>query len=163
MKHSAQTLLVVLFLHPAGISPNDLKTATQLKTKEYESSLTELKDYLADSGLALVESPSQLQLVAQSKLLPSTDLLPVSPENLSSAAIEVLAIVAYKQPITRGEIEEIRGIGSEQSLRGLLEKDLITQQKTTKSGITYTHYVTTTQFLRHTGVASISDLPKIEE
>ena len=163
MKQSAQTLLVVLFLHPTGITPKDLKTATQLNTKEYGESLAELKDYIADSGLVLVESPNQLQLAAKSKLLPSTDILQASPENLSSAALEVLAIVAYRQPITRGEIEEIRGIGSEQSLRGLLEKDLIAQQKTTKSGITHIHYVTTTQFLRHSGLASLTDLPKIEE
>ena len=82
---------------------------------------------------------------------------------LSQAALESLAIVAYRQPITRPEIEEIRGVDASGVLRNLLEKNLIkiTGRKDVVGRPIV--YGTTKKFLEHFGLKSLSDLPPLEE
>ena len=82
---------------------------------------------------------------------------------LSVSALEALAIVAYKQPVTRAEIEEVRGVNSESVIRTLLERNLIKvigrKQAPGKPMI----YATTTEFLMHFGLRDLSELPSIDE
>lgn len=80
---------------------------------------------------------------------------------LSPAAIETLAIVAYRQPVTRSEIEAIRGVGSEEMLRQLLERDLVAVGGRAEDIGRPNVYVTTRQFLAAFGLARIEDLPPI--
>nr|BCW99968.1 MAG: hypothetical protein KatS3mg041_0015 [Bacteroidota bacterium] len=83
--------------------------------------------------------------------------------SLSPAAMEVLAIIAYRQPITRPEIEAIRGAGAEHALRRLLELDLIrVVGRKTEIGRPLL-YATTDRFLAHFGLQSLDDLPKLRE
>lgn len=84
-------------------------------------------------------------------------------ERLSGPALETLAIIAYKQPITRVEIEGIRGVNADYIVNSLMEKDLA--RVTGKKDI-LGHpfmYGTTTRFLEHFGLASLKDLPNVEE
>lgn len=78
---------------------------------------------------------------------------------LSGAALETLAIVAYRQPVTRAEIESIRGVGSEEMLRQLLERDLVAVGGRAEELGRPNVYVTTRRFLAAFGLARIEDLP----
>lgn len=87
---------------------------------------------------------------------------PVKRRKLSQSALEVLAIVAYKQPVTRGEIENVRGIKCDRVLEGLIAKKLITE-KGRSSGIGRPIlYGTTDEFLKYFGFETIKDLPDID-
>lgn len=81
---------------------------------------------------------------------------------LSGAAMETLAIVAYRQPVTRGEIEAIRGVGSEEMLRQLLDRDFVAVGGRAEELGRPNVYVTTRRFLSAFGLARIEDLPAVE-
>lgn len=82
-------------------------------------------------------------------------------KNLSNAAMEIMSIIAYKQPVTRVEIEMIRGVKCANVLKGLLDKKLIKEAgKLDKPGKP-TLYATTDEFLRHFGLNSLNELPSI--
>ena len=85
-------------------------------------------------------------------------------KRLSSAALETLAIVAYKQPITKGEIEAIRGVNSDYSIQKLLEKELIiiSGRNENMPGKPLV-YVTSKTFMDYFGINSAADLPKLKE
>lgn len=90
-------------------------------------------------------------------------LLGTPPENrLSAAAMETLAIVAYRQPVTRAEIEAIRGVGCEDMLRQLMERDFVAIGGRTEDLGRPNVYVTSRRFLGAFGLARIEDLPRIE-
>jgi segregation and condensation protein B len=86
-----------------------------------------------------------------------------SKRRLSQAALETLAIIAYKQPITKPEIEKIRGVNSDYILNTLLEKNLITISGRAESIGRPLLYGTTDEFLKYFGLNKISDLPKPRE
>ncbi|MFM8892706.1 MAG: SMC-Scp complex subunit ScpB, partial [Planctomycetia bacterium] len=89
-------------------------------------------------------------------------LLGTPPENrLSAAALEPLAIVAYRQPVTRADIEAIRGVGCEDMLRQLLERDFVAIGGRTEELGRPNVYVTTRRFLEAFGLAKIEDLPPV--
>lgn len=90
-------------------------------------------------------------------------LLGTPPETrLSAAALETLAIVAYRQPVTRAEIESIRGVGCEDMLRQLMERDFVAIGGRTEDLGRPNVYVTSRRFLQAFGLAKIEDLPRIE-
>ena len=82
---------------------------------------------------------------------------------LSQAALETLAIIAYKQPLTKPELESIRGVNSDYTLNTLMEKNLITIQGRAETVGRPLLYVTTDEFLKYFGLRGISDLPKPRE
>lgn len=84
-------------------------------------------------------------------------------QKLSQAALETLAIVAYKQPLIRSEIEHIRGVNCEGVLHTLLEKNLVTVVAREKKAGRPLLYGTTKRFLSYFGLRSLEDLPKIQE
>lgn len=86
-----------------------------------------------------------------------------SGSKLTPAALEVLAIVAYNGPITRAEIDEIRGLSSDYTLRKLLAKGFIKENGRSTMPGRPTLYKTTHEFLDYFGLASLNDLPKIEK
>jgi len=86
-----------------------------------------------------------------------------SKRRLSSAALETLAIIAYKQPMTKPELETIRGVNSDYILNNLLEKNLVTIKGRAETIGRPLLYVTTDDFLKYFGLNTISDLPKPRE
>ena len=88
---------------------------------------------------------------------------PVRVKRLSQAALEVLAIVAYRQPVTRGEIDSIRGIKSERVIDGLVEKNLVEVVGRSEGVGRPLVYGTTKEFLKKFGFTSLKDLPEIAE
>ena len=88
---------------------------------------------------------------------------PVRVKRLSQAALEVLAIIAYRQPVTRSEIDSIRGIKSERVIDGLTDKGLIEVVGRSEGVGRPLIYATTKEFLKKFGFASLKDLPEVAE
>jgi segregation and condensation protein B len=86
-----------------------------------------------------------------------------SKRRLSQAALETLSIIAYKQPLTKPELESIRGVNSDYILNTLLEKNLITISGRTETVGRPLLYSTTSEFLKYFGLNKLSDLPKPRE
>lgn len=88
---------------------------------------------------------------------------PVKVKRLSQSALEVLAIIAYKQPVTKGEIESIRGIRADRVVDGLIAKELVEEKGRSDRIGRPILYGTTDTFLKHFGFKSLKELPEIED
>lgn len=116
-------------------------------------------------GIQLVEVANGYQFLTHPECALYVERLQKVPRNvgLSQAAIETLAIVAYKQPITRAEIESLRGVRAESSLTTLLEKKLIEEAGRKEVAGRPILYATSQQFLKYFGLNSLEELPAIPE
>lgn len=126
-----------------------------------------LKDLESDfktqgRGIQIVEIAGAYQLTTLPEHAPFFEKLAYSPtrSSLSQAALETLAIVAYKQPITRVEIEEIRGVKSERALQTLVAKELIEEVGRAEAVGRPILYGTTKAFLDYFGLAGLHELPE---
>lgn len=90
-------------------------------------------------------------------------MVPKTPTGLSKAALETLAIIAYKQPVTRMEIESLRGVKCEKSIQTLMDKSLIKDVGRLDSPGKPILYGTTEDFLKYIGIESLKQLPNIED
>ncbi|HEX3014878.1 MAG TPA: SMC-Scp complex subunit ScpB [Desulfobacteria bacterium] len=116
------------------------------------------------SGIELVRVAGGYQLATRPELSGYIErLYKPQVQNLSHAALEVLAIIAYKQPVTRGEIELIRGVQSDRAVATLVEKQLIKEVGRKDGPGRPVLFGTTEQFLRHFGLNSLAELPPAEE
>ncbi|MGN0659684.1 MAG: SMC-Scp complex subunit ScpB [Emergencia sp.] len=88
---------------------------------------------------------------------------PVKVKKLSQSALEVLAIIAYKQPVTKGEIDAIRGVKCDRVIEGLMKKDLICVKGRSEGIGRPMLYGTTDTFLKNFGFTSLKELPEIED
>ncbi len=115
-------------------------------------------------GVQLVEVAGGYQLCTKPHLSIYIERL-YKPQfqSLSQAALETLAIISYKQPVTRGEIELIRGVQSDRAVATLLEKNLIKELGRKDSPGRPVLFGTTDQFLQHFGLKNLEDLPAAEE
>ncbi|MBP1988942.1 SMC-Scp complex subunit ScpB [Paenibacillus eucommiae] len=140
----------------AEVMEQDVKLITDL--------VVELKgDMKRDKrGIQIVEIAGAFQLTTLVEHAPFFERLAYSPSrsSLSQAALETLSIVAYKQPITRVEIEEIRGVKSDRALHTLSAKDLIEEQGRAEAVGRPILYRTTKSFLDYFGLSSLQELPE---
>lgn len=137
----------------ANIKESQVKSALDKLGQDYES--RGIKILTRDNAVQLVSSPENSQYV---KKLLTQEL----QENLGRAALETLAIIAYRGPITRSQIEQIRGVNSVYILRNLLIRGLIDRERSKKDA-RFFKYQVSFDFLRHLGVKDIKELPEYEE
>lgn len=162
----AGILEAVLFA--AGIPLSVPKLAEIIEAPEWEvqETLTELEHILTErgSGIFLRRSAGGYQLVTHPNAFPWVKKLSekVQP-TLSSSAMETLSIIAYKQPITKQEVEHIRGVRVERSIGRLLELELICEMGRKHVIGRPILYGTTDLFLRAFGLEQIADLPELPE
>ena len=155
----------LLFATSDPVSLEQLAQVTELEPSEILVCLDELREDYREHSFQLVETANGYQLCTRAEYSPWLKKLYTREviARLSSAALETLAIVAYKQPITRAEVEEIRGVNSDSTLNSLLEKGLI-RIAGRKSGVGRPLlFATTEEFLKHFGLKSLEDLPSLEE
>ncbi|MNZ71973.1 Segregation and condensation protein B [compost metagenome] len=116
-------------------------------------------------GLQIVQIAGNYQLTTLPQHAPYFEKLAYSPtrSSLSQAALETLSIVAYRQPITRIEVEEIRGVKSERAIHTLVNKDLIEEVGRADAIGRPILYGTTKAFLDYFALASIKDLPDLAD
>lgn len=156
-----------LFVAAAPTSAEALAKAVGLPVEAITTALDDLELALQSSGrglrlqrhgaqYALTTAPPAAQLIARFLGLSRT-------ERLSPAALETLAIVAYRGPVTRGEIESIRGVDSSGVVQTLLARELIEALGRRTSVGQPVEYAVTVSFLRHFGLASLAELPPLGE
>ena len=155
-------------LFAAGIPLSVPKLAEIIEAPEWEvqETLTELEHILTErgSGIFLRRSAGGYQLVTHPNAFPWVKKLSekVQP-TLSSSAMETLSIIAYKQPITKQEVEHIRGVRAERSIGRLLELELICEMGRKQVIGRPILYGTTDLFLRAFGLEQIADLPALPD
>ena len=157
----------ILFLEMEPISESDLSRISGLSEEAVKKALENLKDrYTADdSGLELSPIGDKI-LISPKKVYWESLKNRYGKKNenrLSRAAMETLSIVAYSQPITRSEVEAIRGVQADNMIRLLLEKNLIREMGKKDVPGKPVQYGTTKEFLKVFRLGSITDLPKFEE
>ena len=150
--------------------PLDVKTAEDvmnISSQEAMECFLELKDEYIQEGRGIVirQINQSFQFVTREE---NSDYIrrlctPVKMKKLSQSALEVLAIVAYKQPVTKGEIEAIRGIRCDRVMDGLIKKELVCEKGRADTVGRPILYGTTDVFLKNFGFSSIKDLPEIED
>ena len=116
-------------------------------------------------GIVIREVNGAFQYVTREENAPYIEKLctPVKSKRLSQSALEVLAIVAYKQPVTKGEIESIRGIKCDRVMEGLVAKGLVEAVGRSQAIGRPILYGTTDEFLKNFGFTSLKELPEIED
>ncbi|MGQ4664427.1 SMC-Scp complex subunit ScpB [Metabacillus halosaccharovorans] len=150
-----------------GLSLKQLTVVLEVEEQEVVDIMKELAESYKkkDRGIELVEVAGQYQLTTKKEHAMYLKKLVESPGNgsLSQAALETLAIVAYKQPITRAEIEEIRGVKTERPIQTLVTKILIKEVGRAEGTGRAILYGTTKEFLEYFGLKSIKELPPLPE
>lgn len=158
-------LEALLFVASGAVSPSQLAQALEIPTKEVEEGLKALEAEYRTRGLRLQRHAGRVQLTTAPETAPWVErfLGLEDSARLSQAALEVLAIVAYKQPITRPEIDAIRGVNSDSALKSLLSKGLIEEVGRSEKPGRPILYATTAEFLQVFGLNSIEELPPLPE
>lgn len=157
----------ILFLENEPVEAKKIARIAGLSKEIIVETLLQLQDRLAqaDSGLELSESGGGYSLV------PKKDLWEhlrehygkKSDEKLSKAAMETLSIIAYSQPLTRAEIESIRGVASAPMIKLLLDKGLIKEVGKKDVLGKPSQFGTTREFLQFFGLGSLAELPKLDD
>lgn len=157
-------LEAILFLKGKSVSFDELKKILSIGQKDLEELVNELnKEYNENKrGFNIIFVASGVQLVTNPHYFEElSELFGKRNEyKISKSALETLAIIAYKQPITKEEIDSIRGVSSTKSINNLLEMKLITISGTDKE-IKSPLYCTTERFLEIFKIKSLDDLPPI--
>jgi segregation and condensation protein B len=161
-------LEALIFASPQPITPREISRVLQgVPREDWEDQLAALRaDYARDErGLQLVEVAGGYQITTRPEYNDWVrELLdPRTPTRLSIQALETLAVIAYKQPVTLPEIIDLRGVKSGGVVKTLLEKRLIRITGRKEVVGRPMLYGTTKQFLLHFGLKSLDELPKIEE
>lgn len=150
-----------------GLSLRQLSVVLELEEQEVIDILDELSQSYKgkERGIELVEVAGHYQLTTKKDHATYLKKLVEAPVNasLSQAALETLAIVAYQQPITRTEIEEIRGVKTERPIQTLVSKVLIKEVGRVEGTGRAILYGTTKEFLEYFGLKSIKELPPLPE
>ncbi|MCR5481420.1 MAG: SMC-Scp complex subunit ScpB [Clostridia bacterium] len=150
--------------------PLDVKLAAEIFNIHWKDAYEYFKELQQEyeqegRGIVIREVDKTFQYVTREENAGYIERLctPVKQKRLSQSALEVLAIIAYKQPVTKGEIESIRGIKCDRVLEGLEKKSLIAEVGRANSIGRPILYGTTDMFLKHFGLTSVKELPEIED
>jgi len=158
----------LLFASEKPLTFQQIKDALDnIETAEIRKHIEELRDEYekTNRGIRIVEIAGGFQMITAPVFVSFLKKLykKQRTEKLSLPALETLAIVAYKQPVTRLEIEAIRNVNVDGMVKGLLDKSLIRVTGRKKAPGRPKVYGTTWQFLEHFGLKSLEELPKIEK
>lgn len=156
-------LEALLFVAPGSVSPSQLAAALEISSREVEEGLADLEASYHQRGLRLQRHNGRIQLTTSSEVAPLVErfLGLEATSRLSRAALEALSIVAYQQPVTRPQVDAIRGVNSDGVLKSLLSKGLIEEVGRAESPGRPILYTSTTDFLQYFGLDSLEDLPPL--
>ncbi len=157
-------LEALLFVAAEPVTLSDLARAVECEESAVAAELAEWAREHADAGIRLQRCGEQVQLVSAPEAAPYIErfLGLHYSGRLSAAALETLAIVAYRQPVTRPAIESLRGVDSSGILHTLLNLGLIEERGRAPGPGRPILYGTTFDFLRHFGLQSLEELPPLE-
>jgi len=158
-------LEALLFAAPASVTLAQLASVCELPLPEVEKGLAELEEHCSRGGLRLQRHQGRIQLTTapETASLVERFLGLDATSRLSRAALETLAMIAYQQPVTRPEIDAVRGVNSDGVLKSLLNKGLIQETGRAERPGRPILYSTTPDFLQHFGLNSLDELPSLQD
>lgn len=157
-------IISILFVASKPVKIQDLADILELDVSELKELIAEMVQENKNSGIILLAHNNLLQLASNPdnssvvKQFLSLELR----EKLTDAAVETLAIILYKQPVSKAEIENIRGVNSQYILRQLLIRGMI-EKIQSPSDKRMQLYKTTLEFMQHLGIKDLSELPDFDE
>lgn len=156
-------LEALLFVAAEPVTTAQLAMALDVSASVVERGLNELDAQLSSRGLRLQRHSGRVQLTTAPQLAELIErfLGLESTTHLSRAALETLAIIAYQQPVTRPQIDAIRGVNSDSMMKSLLSKGLILESGRADGPGRPILYSTTPEFLQHFGLNSILEMPPL--
>ena len=162
-----KVLEAALFAAREPMTPNDMKKMfdEEFSSETLRKLLDQLREEWAERSVELIQLASGWRFRTRAEYLPYIERLnPERPPKYSRAVLETLAIIAYRQPVTRGDIEEIRGVAVNTNVVKTLEErgwiDVVGHRDTPGRPALF---ATTKQFLDDLGLRSVSELPPLEQ
>jgi segregation and condensation protein B len=161
---TAQLIESLLFIAGEPVTVTQLAHALELAPDAVEAALEQLAAACRERGVRVQRAGESVQLVSAPEAAAVVErFLGIGPQpRPSAAALEALAIIAYRQPITRAQVEAIRGVDSSGVIRALLARDLIAEAGRVETVGRPILYVTTAEFLQQFGLASLAELPPLD-
>ena len=154
----------LLFVSPKPLKLKDLCKFLEKTPEEVKPALEGLVNERKTAGVVILDNNGEFQMTtsAVNSAFVKNFLNAELREKLTDATLEVLGIIAYRQPISKAEIEAVRGVNSQYSLRHLLMRGLIEKTANPSDARSFL-YQTTTEFLQHLGLDSFKALPEFEK
>ena len=165
-EHLKGNIEAVLFAAGQPVSEVQLAEMLSVEKEHIRILLAQMKSEMEDAkrGLTILEVAGGYKLCTKAEFAETVArLAEVQPNRLSRAALETLSVIAFKQPITRAEIEEIRGVQVDRVLQNLIDKELIKELGRKEVIGRPILYGTTEVFLNCFGMDSLSDLPPLPD
>ena len=156
----------ILFVAGNGVEKEDIIEKLEITEKELNQAVKELQEkYASPSGVQIITYKNKLQMCSNPEYAEqiSVVLNPIKERALTKTALETVAIIAYKQPITRLEIENIRGVSSDYAVQVLLQHNLIEVVGRKDVIGKPLLFGTTDEFLKRFQISDLSELPSYEE
>ena len=157
----------MMFIWGEPLKAKDVADIFNIENKEALECCRELMEEYEQEGRGIVirEVNKAFQFITRPENLPYIEKLctPVRRRKLSQSALETLAIVAYRQPVTKGEIEAVRGIRCDRVMEGLMKKGLVEEVGRAETVGRPILYATTDTFLKQFGFETIKQLPDIKD
>ena len=167
LKECMGAVEAMLFAHGEPVSSERLAEVLEMQTEDMERVLLSLSDDYAsqDRGICLLHLEDRWQLATKNEYAAPIKTLMDNRRNtpLSSAALEVLAIIAYNQPVSRSFVEQVRGVDSSSTIQKLVQKGLVEEAGRLDLPGRPVSFRTTDVFLRTFGLKSLLDLPPLHE
>lgn len=164
-KQHKNKLFAILFAAGDPLELTKISDAAELDKKLCEQLLTELGDDLDNdmAGVSLLRYDNRYQLCTRPAYAQAVGKMLETRRNapLSQAALEVLSLVAYNQPVSRAFIDQVRGVDSSSSIATLVAKNLIAEGERLDLPGRPISFVTTDNFLRCFGISSLTELPSV--
>ena len=158
----ARAIQAVLFVAEKPVSRGELAKVTGTTARAVDAALEEVSAFADESGLRLAHEGDDWQLITSPEAATYVAAyLGADRLRLSSASLETLAVVAYKQPATRAEVEAIRGVNCDQTIYTLMQRRLIEERGRREAPGRPILYGTTWEFLECFGLTSLDELPKV--
>ena len=154
----------LLFAAPEPVTSAQMGAALELTPTQIEKGLEALDEDLRGRGLRLQRHAGRVQLTTAPEMAEQVEtfLGLEATSRLSRAALEALAIIAFQQPVTRPQVDSIRGVNSDGVMKSLLSKGLLQEVGRSEGPGRPILYGTTPDFLQHFGLNGLSDLPQLD-
>lgn len=155
----------ILFVSSEPVTIKQLAAATNQSAKDINQALKHLSQTLQNRGINLLITGEKYSLVSSPSVGKTVDqfLGAGARTELSKPALETLSIIAYKQPVSRSDIEAIRGVSCEQTIRNLLLRGLITEDPSRGRQVKARHYITSPKFLQYFGFTHPDQIPPLDQ
>jgi segregation and condensation protein B len=158
------TIEALLFVADRALSADELSEITEAPAADVAATIEALRSEYQDRGITILEHQGAFRMVSAPRAAPFCQrLLGLEARTrLSRAGLETLGVIAYRQPVTRAQIEEVRGVNSDSALATLLGRGLIEDSGRLEAPGRPVLFRTTDLFLAYFGISSLEALPAVE-